>query len=569
MDELLSAETKNFQSIMTESRKLKIPQYQRDYSWSEEQWDELFNDILKGKKNKSKHYMGALVFINRKDNTLEVVDGQQRLTTIAIMIHSVIKFINELIKNNVKKDENTERINIIKSYIGKKSSKDLTWENRLELNEENNKFYNTYIMNFEQVTSIPEKTSSSNKLLINCQEFFYEKILEYSDITDIKKITDKKLFKIMELIDYVVENLIFVKIVATNELSAYTIFETLNDRGIDLSITDLLKNYLLSLFQRKNDQTFAKNRWDSIVQKVELKNFPMFLRYYWMIGNKATKKDELFKAIRNSVKDRKTALAFFNELDEYAEIFSALQDETSYYWNDKNSIKEIVSNLHILKVKQCYPLLMITLKKINRRYWISIFKACEVISFRYLTICGRNPNVLEDVYNKICNKIMSDEINSYNDIKTELKKIYIKDDEFCDSFEKKIVNTKGNQRTAKYLLIKMNTYISTEKIDLDINKNNLTLEHILPENPNDDWKSIFPEDIVEDYIYRIGNFALLSQKRNQHVANSDYITKKELYKKSEIILTKNVEKYYNDWNKESIEKRQKYMSENAKEIWKI
>lgn len=177
MDELLSAETKNFQSIMTESKKLKIPQYQRDYSWNEEQWDELFNDILKGKKNKSKHYMGALVFINRKDNTLEVVDGQQRLTTIAIMIHSVIKFINELINNDIEKEENIERINIIKSYIGKKSSKDLTWENRLELNEENNKFYNTYIMNFEQVTSIPEKVSSSNKLLINCQEFFYKKFL--------------------------------------------------------------------------------------------------------------------------------------------------------------------------------------------------------------------------------------------------------------------------------------------------------------------------------------------------------------------------------------------------------
>ena len=108
MDELLTAETKNFQSIMTESRKLKIPQYQRDYSWSEEQWEELFNDILKGKKNKNKHYMGALVFINRKDNILEVVDGQQRLTTIAIMIHSVIKFINYLVESEINKEEKIE-----------------------------------------------------------------------------------------------------------------------------------------------------------------------------------------------------------------------------------------------------------------------------------------------------------------------------------------------------------------------------------------------------------------------------------------------------------------------------
>lgn len=569
MDELLTAETKNFQSIMTESRKLKIPQYQRDYSWNEEQWDELFNDILKGKKNKNKHYMGALVFINRKDNILEVVDGQQRLTTIAIMIHSVIKLINYLVENEINKEENLERINIIKSYIGKKSSKDLTWENRLELNEENNIFYNTYIMNFEQITSIPEKISSSNKLLINCQNFYYKRILEYAEIKDINKITDKKLFKIMELIDYIVENLVFVKIVATNELSAYTIFETLNDRGIDLSITDLLKNYLLSLFQRKNDQTFAKNRWDSIVEKVELKNFPTFLRYYWMISNKAMKKDELFKAIRNYIKDRKSALAFLNELDEYAEIFSALQDETSYYWNDKKNLKDIVLNLHILKVKQCYPLLMVALKKIQSKYWLNIFKACENISFRYLTICAKNPNTLEDIYNKICNKIMLGDISNYNDIKKDLMKIYIKDEEFYNDFINKTINTKGNQRVAKYILIKLNTYISTEKIDLDINKNSLTLEHILPENPTGNWHEIFSKDIIEDYIYKIGNFTLLSQKRNQNIANSDFNKKMELYSKSEIIITKNISKYYTEWNADNIDKRQAFMAEKAKEIWKI
>lgn len=569
MDELLTAETKNFQSIMTESRKLKIPQYQRDYSWSEEQWEELFNDILKGKKNKNKHYMGALVFINRKDNILEVVDGQQRLTTIAIMIHSVIKFINYLVESEINKEENLERINIIKSYIGKKSSKDLTWENRLELNEENNIFYNTYIMNFEQITSIPEKISSSNKLLINCQNYYYKKILEYADIKDINKITDKKLFKIMELIDYIVENLVFVKIVATNELSAYTIFETLNDRGIDLSITDLLKNYLLSLFQRKNDQKFAKNRWDSIVEKVELKNFPTFLRYYWMIGNKAMKKDELFKAIRNYIKDRKSALSFLNELDEYAEIFSALQDETSYYWNDKKSLKDIVLNLHILKVKQCYPLLMVTLKKFPSKYWINIFRACENISFRYLTICGKNPNTLEDIYNKVCNKIIIGDISNYSDIKKELNKIYIQDEEFYNDFINKTINTKGNQRIAKYILIKLNTHISTEKIDLDINKNSLTLEHILPETPTNYWSEIFPKDIIDDYIYKIGNFTLLSQKRNQNIANSDFNKKIEIYSKSEILITKNVSKYYTEWNKNNIDRRQMFMAEKAKDIWKI
>lgn len=571
MDELLTAETKNFQSIMSESRKLKIPTYQRDYSWNEEQWEELWNDILRGKKNKNKHYMGSLVFINRKENMLEVVDGQQRLTTIAIIIHSVIRLINGLVDKDINKEENMERINIIRTYVGKKSSKDLTWENKLELNEENNTFYNTYIMNFEQSTVFPTKISISNKLLLSCQEYFFDKITEYANIKKIENITANKLFKVVDLVDYIVENLLFVKIVATNELSAYTIFETLNDRGIDLSITDLLKNYLLSLFARKQDQTFAKNRWDSIVQKVELKNFPMFLRYYWMIENKALKKEELFKAIRSSIKDRKTALAFLKELDEYADIFSALQDETSEYWKDKTNLKPIIKSLHILKVKQCYPLLMVCLSKINKRFHFNIFKACENTLFRYLTICGKNPNALENVYNRICNKIMKDEITDYNAVKNELKEIYVRDDEFYNDFIIKSINTRGNQRIAKYILIKINTYLSIEKVDLDINSNNLTLEHVLPENPNEDWNKKFDNEIIDEYIYRIGNFALLSQKRNQSIANEKFSDKLKIYEKSDIVLTKNLYNYYKDkeWNKENVDTRQQYMGKIAKEIWKL
>ena len=571
MDELLTAETKNFQSIMSESKKLKIPTYQRDYSWNEEQWEELWNDILKGKKNKNKHYMGALVFINRKDNILEVVDGQQRLTTIAILIHSVIKIITELVKENIDKEKNLERINIIKTYVGRKSSKDLTWENKLELNEENNIFYNTYIMNFEQIGTFPTKISASNKLLYSCQNYFYSNILEYAKISQINKITQNKLYKVIELVDYIVENLLFVKIVATNELNAYTIFETLNDRGIDLSITDLLKNYLLSLFARKQDQKFAKNRWDSIVQKVELKNFPIFLRYYWMIENKSLKKEELFKSIRNTINNRKTALAFLESLNLYAEIFSALQDETSAYWEGKENLKKVIKNLHILRVRQCYPLLMVTLSKLDKKYQYKIFKACENLLFRYLTICGKNPNLLEDVFNKTCNKISKGEILNYQKVKSELKQLYIKDEEFYNDFILKTINTKGNQKIAKYILIKINTHLSTEKIDMDINNINLTLEHILPETPNDNWKEIYDEEIIDEYVYRIGNFTLLSQKRNRNIGNMNFSEKLKVYEKSDIIITKNIFKYYKEkeWNKENIDKRQMQMGKLAKEIWKL
>lgn len=119
MDELLTAETKNFLSIISESKKLMVPMYQRAYSWTEEEWEELFDDILLGQKNKNKHYMGALVFINRPNGKFEVVDGQQRLTTIAIIIHSMIKILNQCIEFNINKEINLERRELVKTYVGK------------------------------------------------------------------------------------------------------------------------------------------------------------------------------------------------------------------------------------------------------------------------------------------------------------------------------------------------------------------------------------------------------------------------------------------------------------------
>ena len=570
MDELLTAETKNFISIVSESKKIVVPMYQRAYSWTEEEWDELFEDIVTDKANKSKHYMGAIVFINRPNGVLEVVDGQQRLTTITIIIHAVIKILNYCIENNIDVDINTERKELIKAYVGRKSSIDLTWENKLQLNEENDKFYNTYIMNFEQVSSKPLKMTSTNKLLLSCQEYFYNKVLEYAKIKEIGKINDKKIKQIMQLIEYIIENLIFVKIVATNELSAYTIFETLNDRGIDLSITDLLKNYLLSIFKKKRDREFAKNRWDTIIEKVELKNFPTFLRHYWMIKNKLVRKEALFKEIKNNINNRKDALQLLDELNYYSEIYTALDDENDEYWKDKTRLKDKILALRILKIKQCYPLLMSMFRFIDKKYHEKILEACETVSFRYLTIGGKNPNILEDTYNKICNQIANGEINDYNGIKDNLlTSIYVKDDEFENLFINKSINTRSNQRIAKYILIKINTKVSKEKIDLKIDDSNLTLEHILPENPSEEWKEIFSDEEIVDNVFKIGNFTLLSNNRNKKIGNSDYSMKKNIYKNSELPITKNIEMYYDNWNVNSIKKRQTEMFKLAKEIWKL
>lgn len=561
MEQLLSAETKSFSSIFSENKKIIVPPYQRAYSWREQQWEDLWEDIKKSKKSNRKHYMGALVFINRRGGTLEVVDGQQRLTTISILINSVVKYITELISKNIDVEKNIERRNLIRNLIGRKSAVDLTWENILQLNNENNDFYVTYIMNPEFASKIPTKVISTNKLLLQCQDYFYKKIQEYCR-------DENKLEQIIELAYYVAENMIFVKMVATDDLSAYTIFETLNDRGLDLSVTDLLKNYLLSLFKYPNDQKFAKSRWDEIISKVELKNFPMFLRYYWMIYNKAVKKDELFKEIKNKIKNKKDALKFLDLLSEYADIFNALEDESNEFWVGKDKLQRYMKSLHILKVKQCYPLLMVAMKEFEEKKYEKIFKMCEIVSFRYLTICSRNPNALEDVYNRTCLKITNNTEISIEEVKKSLSSIYVKDQEFIDSFKIKVLNTKSNKKIVKYILIKIEEYIDNNFL-YNIEDPKLTIEHILPENPNKEWKEKFKKQEIEECTYRIGNYTLMKDKDNRNVGNEQYKVKKEIYAKSNIHLTNSIPKYYEEWNFESLDMRQNELAKKAAEIWRI
>ena len=104
---------------------------------------------------------------------------------------------------------------------------------------------------------------------------------------------------------------------------------------------------------------------------------------------------------------------------------------------------------------------------------------------------------------------------------------------------------------------------------LKIDDSNLTLEHILPENANDEWKKVFSKDEILDSVYRIGNFTLLSSSKNRKIGNEEYEKKKNTYRCSEILMTKNIEKYYPTWNVESIQKRQEEMAKKAVNIWNL
>lgn len=556
-ENFLNAETDTFGGIIKGDNKFKVPLYQRDYSWNKTHWNDLWLDIETNRQNDSKHYMGSVVLVSKNKKQYDIIDGQQRLTTITILILAVVDALKDLVKREIDVENNEKRIDLlITDFIGKKSLSSLNYENKIELNESNNPFFSTYLTNFRKPINI-KSAIKSNKLLFDCFNYYKELIKE-----EIFKSDDVS--TLVSFVEYISDSLLFIQITATDDLSAYLIFETLNDRGLDLSVTDLLKNYLFSIVD-ESDKTHVKNIWDVTINHVSYSGFPKFLRHYWMMQNGLIQEKELFKTIKRYINTPKTAFDLLNSMSEVSEVYAALSDSNHQLWEGEERVKKYIRELNLFNVTQCYPLLINTYLFLDHDDWVATLRICSVISFRYMLISGLNPNALESKYNDACKAINSGAAKSARDIFTILQPLYVNDEDFERSFESKSIRTKRSAKLARYIVYSVENHLSEHVLDFEFD--NGSLEHVLPENPSGEWSDNFPKDIEESFIYRLGNFTLLEPDKNRIIGNKYFDHKSEVYKTSRYELTKRFG--YQKWDQHNLNARQKYLAKQAKAIWNL
>lgn len=556
-ENFLNAETDTFAGIIKGDSKFRVPLYQRDYSWEESNWNDLWLDIETNRKTNSKHYMGSIVLVSRDKKKYDIIDGQQRLTTLTVLILAVVDIISDLIKKGVDVEDNTKRIELlINDFVGKKSLSSLNYENKIELNETNNPFFSTYLTNFRKPVNIKSEVKS-NKLLSKCFGYFKAVLID-------EVFKNDEVSTLINFVEFISDSLLFIQITATDDLSAYLIFETLNDRGLDLSVTDLLKNYLFSIVD-DSDKNHIKNIWDVMINHVSYSSFPKFLRHYWMMQNGLIQEKELFKTVKRNIKDPKAAFDVLNEMSEVSEIYAALGNHNHRLWDGEDKVKKHIKELNLYNVTQCYPLLINANLYFERDEWIGVLKLCSIISFRYMVISGLNPNSLESKYNEACKAIHKGEAKTSRDIFNILKPLYVSDEDFERSFESKSIRTKRSSKLARYIIYSIESHLSGFNYDFEYDGG--TLEHILPENPTDSWALDFPEDVEESFIYRLGNFTILESDKNRLLGNKVFSDKVESYKNSRYELSKKIG--YKVWNQENLSNRQKYLAKQAKAIWAL
>ena len=235
-------------------------------------------------------------------------------------------------------------------------------------------------------------------------------------------------------------------------------------------------------------------------------------------------------------------------------------------WGGVREVRRRVQELKLFNVTQCYPLLMEAYFKLPQPEFERVLRICSVISFRYNVMGGQNPKVQEHVYNKTARKIYEREITSATQVVQELKDVYPDDEDFVGSFSTKTVNTKSRKKLARYILYALENQIAGT--DRNYEDESGTIEHILPENPAQQWEQEFSSEEQADYVYRLGNLTLLeSGKNNTECQNASYMEKLPIYKTSQYSMTNSID--YPGWTPEQIRLRQQKLAKTATAIWRI
>jgi hypothetical protein len=544
-----------------------IPRFQRDYSWSEVEWEDLWADIIETTREggETAHYMGYLVLQSQNEKTFDVIDGQQRLTTLSIVVLSTLRNLKKLIDAGKDAERNQQRLDQLRqTYIGYLDPVTLVSRSKITLNRNNDSYYQTYIVPLAD--NLPQRGfRASEHLLRKASDWFEKKIEDYVKTTPASDAG----VKLASLVDVMSDRLFFTVITVTDELNAYKVFETLNARGVRLSSTDLLKNYLFSVVHKNDEHEHEmrklEDRWESLVTRLAEEKFPDFLRTYWISRNGLVRQSELFKVIRNKVHEREDAFNLMRGLEENMDTYLGLTKPELSSWS--KDTKYHAKLLQLFSIRQPFPVLMAAKRILDDQEFEKLMKIFSKISFRYNVICSSPTSEQENIYSSLSLEISAGKITSFAEIIDRLKGIYVSDDKFKVAFTEKIFKTTQgrNKKIVKYILSELEYQESGIKPDLDDNAYNI--EHILPENPSNSYWKEFNNEEIENDLYRIGNMTLLSLTNNRDIKNYSYEQKKVVFQGSQFQITRDITA--ESWNHDSIHMRQEKLAKIASGIWKI
>lgn len=545
--------------LITQRRLFSVPHHQRSFSWSTEEVEQFLSDISNAvERGANDYFIGLIVMQGLTDNSWVILDGQQRLTT-ATMIYAAMR--HWLITNRFEQDADQ----LSNEYIGVRKLGS-TYTSRLRLNTENKEVFDRYIVEDRPTNDLltqrdSYKKKSSNWLLLDAAIYCRKWINEYCGGQPVIDSRAQKLFRFSAYLETSV-NVIGVDV--TSETDAYILFESLNDRGMNLSSLDLVKNYVFS-FSRDSNIEFFQENWSTIVRNIEGKDADDFLKVFWTSRFGLVRKLELFSKIRSAYPNLSDVETLVLDLADASEKLNAIDDPEHNLWRDYGPLsRDRISQLLTLGSKQVRPVILAALSRfqnndLNNLLWILV-----VIIVRFQLIGQGRTGILERNLARLGVQIWGGKITDVSRIPSLMSEIIPDDETFLVEFAK---HSEFNASRLAYLLGKLEAKCN------EINgKSGIDWRDYLKHS------SVFriariSDDIDPDlyltFYSRIGNHILLEDSLSGLLTRNEVIMSyPDVVKNSNSCLMEDIE-HEEGWGPEEIKSRSEGLAELAVATWNL
>lgn len=543
-------------SNVLKTRRFRVPAYQRSYAWELEHVEALLADINDAIKAKEKEYfLGSIVVTGPVERRYEVVDGQQRLTTVSLLISAI--------RDRFHDEQDFEAETSIRNdFLANVDRKTKEREPKLLLNEVDNELYQELLEDKSAIDVSRYPRQSHKRLLVaaDCMRRYIDDLCERASDSE---------ESLHDWLDYLESNLRIILVTAPDDSNAFVIFETLNDRGLELAISDLLKNYLFHRSGDKLEET--KNRWLTMVATLEsASDDPLvvtYLRHFAMSKYGLVREKELFGIIKKKVTSKKLALQFSTELSNAARTYAGLINTDHELWSKYDAdARDSVYELNLLGMVQVRPLLLAILDKLEPKKVSAAFKKLVAVAVRFQIVGGAGGGTLERIYSDAARGVTEGKLTSIGDILKGFSTLPA-DSTFIAAFS---VASISKQALARYYLRMLEAAALGTSGELVPNTatGRVNLEHVLPITLSDTWSKDWNADDAKAYQRRLGNMAIMAAKVNSTIGNEEFAKKKIELAKSSFGFTKMIGDY-DKWDKAAIESRQAAMAEVAAKVWSV
>ena len=534
-----------------------MPPTQREYSWTTKEVRTLFQDFAKAiaDSDTGSYFLGTIVTIPQKGGILEVVDGQQRLATVAIILSAIRDYLKKsepVIADSI----DSEFLNVIDRASRERIP-------RLILNLDDNNYFRSRLVG----ENPPQQPTLTSHRLID--EAFSE---AQKQVESIVKSFDKKDHGdiLNTWIDFMESRALAVLLRVPTDADAYRMFETLNDRGLRTSQSDLVKNYLLGC---SGDRTLeVQQKWAFMrgaLETIEDDDITIiFLRHALTVIYGFVREPQVYETVQNNIKSSQSVVTFVTQLEALAGTYVAIFNDEHEKWNNySDSTRRAIEALNLFGIKPMRPLMLATAQKMEGKEAEKAFKFFVSLGVRLMVASSTRTGNVEEGLSVTAHKIYTEKITTATEIKKSLQTITPSDTKFSTALK---VATVNNRKLARYYLRSLEMKAKQEPEPWHIpndDRNVINLEHVLPEKPEENWPQ-FTADEVKIYYKRIGNLALLRAIDNSHLKSAPFSKKRETFKTSPYELTKQIADV-DDWTIKEITERQETLAELAVTVWPI